>query len=82
MISVADPSGQMVQGRAALADQERRWTFTPDGVWRAGRYQLVIQTTIEDLAGNNIGKPFDVDLFEGVQRKLTSPTVKLPFLVR
>jgi hypothetical protein len=38
-----------------------------------------VPTTLEDLAGNNIGKPFEVDLFEGVQKKLSTPTVTLPF---
>jgi hypothetical protein len=82
LISVAASSGQPVAGTTALADQERRWTFTPNDAWQASGYQLLVQTTIEDLAGNNIGKPFDVDLFEGVQRKLTSSTIKLPFAVR
>jgi hypothetical protein len=82
LIGVASPSGQLVAGTAALADQERRWTFIPNGAWQASGYQLVVQTTIEDLAGKNIGKPFDVDLFESVHRKLTSSTVKLPFAVR
>jgi hypothetical protein len=41
-----------------------------------------VQTTIEDLAGNNIGKPFEVDLFDGVERQLTHSTVKLPFEIR
>jgi hypothetical protein len=63
-------------------DQERRWTFRPIGPWLKGDYQLVVQTTIEDLAGNNIGKPFDVDIFQGVQRQLTSETVKLLFSIR
>jgi hypothetical protein len=82
VISVAGPSGQPVQGTTVLADQERQWKFVPNNSWQAGGYQLVIQTTIEDLAGNNIGKPFDVDLFEGVQRKLTSSAVKLSFVIR
>ena len=38
--------------------------------------------TFEDLAGNNIGKPFEVDLFEGVQRQLTNSTVTLSFHVK
>jgi hypothetical protein len=42
----------------------------------------VVQTTIEDLAGNNIGKPFDVDLFEGIARRLTTSFVKRTFEVR
>lgn len=82
VISVVTPSGQSVQGTTTLTDQERRWIFTPNDSWQAGNYQLIIQTTIEDLAGNNIGKPFDVDVFEGVQRKLKSSAVKLPFVIR
>ena len=56
--------------------------FTPDNIWRHGRYQIIIQNTLEDLAGNNIGKPFDVDLFEGVERRLPTKTVKLSFEIQ
>lgn len=65
-----------------MEDQERRWIFTPDTVWRRGRYQLIIHTTLEDLAGNNIGKPFEVDLFEGAGRRLSTTTVKLSFEIQ
>jgi len=41
-----------------------------------------VETTIEDLAGNNIGKPFEVDLFDGVSKRLERKTVKLPFELR
>ncbi|MGH9840062.1 MAG: Ig-like domain-containing protein [Blastocatellia bacterium] len=82
MISVRSPSDELFAGTVALDDQERRWTFKPDKPWPRGPHQLVIQTTIEDLAGNNIGKPFEVDIFNGVQRHLTATTVKLPFTIR
>jgi hypothetical protein len=82
LIRVLAPAGTSVDGTAALSDNERRWTFTPREPWRRGQHQLVVQTTIEDLAGNNIGKPFEVDLFEGVQRRLTNSAVKLPFVVK
>lgn len=82
VIHIADASGQTVAGQTRLTDQERRWSFQPLGPWKPGQHQLVIQTTIEDLAGNNIGKPFDVDLFEGVQRRLTNATVKLPLRIQ
>jgi hypothetical protein len=81
-IHVTDASGKTVAGQIELTDQERRWSFQPVGPWKRGQHQLVIQTTIEDLAGNNIGKPFDVDLFEGVQRRLTTTTVKLPLPIQ
>lgn len=82
LIRVTGETGEIAGGKASLEDQERRWTFTPDTVWRRGRYQLIIQTTLEDLAGNNIGKPFEVDLFEGAGRRLSTTTVKLLFEIR
>jgi hypothetical protein len=82
LIRVAGDQGGMAPGKVSLEEQERRWTFTPDNVWRRGRYQLIIHTTLEDLAGNNIGKPFEVDLFEGVERRLPTTTVKLSFEIQ
>ncbi len=79
MIRVVVPPGELVAGEAVLEDQERRWLFTPAQPWKAGPHTVLVQTTIEDLAGNNIGKAFEVDLFEGIQRGLTNLTVKLPF---
>jgi hypothetical protein len=77
MIRVAN-----VDGTTALENQERLWKFTPSADWRAGNYKLQVQTTIEDLAGNNIGKPFEVDVFESVQRLITNEVVEVPFNVR
>jgi hypothetical protein len=76
MIRVAN-----VEGIAGLENQERLWTFTPSTEWRVGRYKLQVQTTIEDLAGNNIGKPFEVDVFERVQRTITNAVVEVPFAI-
>ena len=82
LISVVTSSGEAVRGEKTLRDHEQRWVFTPDVPWRRGDYALAIHTHIEDLAGNNIGKPFEVDLFDGVQRSLTNTIVKLPFFIR
>ena len=82
LIRVAEDQGGAPPGKVSLEDQERRWTFTPDNVWRRGRYQLIIHTTLEDLAGNNIGKPFEVDLFEGAEQRLSTTTVKLSFEIQ
>jgi hypothetical protein len=81
VISIVNAAGETLGGTITLTDQERRWQFEPDHVWRRGAYQIVIQTTLEDLAGNNIGKPFEVDLFQGIQRHLSTATVTLPFTI-
>jgi len=82
MIRVTGHSGAAVAGKSELEAEERRWIFIPSHPWTAGAHHLVVATTIEDLAGNNIGKPFEVDLFEAVQRHLTNSSVSIPFDVR
>jgi len=82
VIRVADTAGRLVDGTSVLSDHEQRWNFTPHQSWTPGQHQLQVQNTIEDLAGNNIGKAFEVDLFEGVQRRFTNQVVKLKFEVR
>jgi hypothetical protein len=71
-----------VDGACSLSDYEKSWRFTPQRAWAVGAHQLQVQTTIEDLAGNNIGKAFEVDLFESVQRRFTNQVVELTFEVR
>jgi len=82
VIRVVNAAGRWVAGVSALSDHERRWNFTPRESWAAGNHHLQVQNTIEDLAGNNIGKAFEVDLFEGVQRRFTNGVVRLSFEVR
>jgi hypothetical protein len=82
LIRVTDAAGAVVDGAVALGEEERRWTFVPVRPWPARSYRLAVRTTIEDLAGNNIGKPFEVDLVERVQPRLTNSAVKLAFEVR
>jgi hypothetical protein len=82
MIRVVDASGAILKGTVAMENQERRWRFIPTGPWQPGPYKVSVQTTIEDLAGNNIGKAFEVDLVEPAQRRMMHSTVKLSFTVR
>jgi hypothetical protein len=74
--------GGAIQGKKTTTQNERVWQLTPNEPWKAGTYHLTVQKTIEDLAGNNIGKPFEVDLFDGVQRRLTNSVVIIPFEIR
>ncbi|MBL9131126.1 MAG: hypothetical protein JNG86_08005 [Verrucomicrobiaceae bacterium] len=38
------------------------WRFTPEQPWKAGEHQITIDPELEDLAGNNLLKPMEVDL--------------------
>jgi hypothetical protein len=82
VIQVVDANGRLVHGAVELARHERQWRFVPDLPWSSGKYEIVIEQTLEDLAGNNIGKSFEVDLFEKVDRQIVRSAARLPFQVR
>jgi hypothetical protein len=42
---------------------------------------LVANTTLEDLAGNAIGRPFDVDVFGPIQKKIETDTIVIPITI-
>lgn len=81
MIEVSGKSG-IIAGAVNTANQERQWRFTPQSAWKAGDYQLVVDTAIEDLAGNHIGQLFDIDVFDYVTQHITTKTIALSFAVR
>jgi hypothetical protein len=81
LLEVSDQAGRPVVGQSQVLPGETAWEFTPREPWRAGDYRLVIDTRLEDLAGNRIGRPFDVDLFQPIQRQVTAETVTLRFAV-
>jgi hypothetical protein len=82
LLHVTDEAGRLVRGTATITDEETRWEFTPERPWQAGRYQLVTETILEDLAGNSVGKPFEVDVFRQVQKEVRPERVQVPFDVR
>ncbi|MBI2947477.1 MAG: hypothetical protein HYY23_07515, partial [Verrucomicrobia bacterium] len=79
---VIDADQRKLAGSVALADLEREWSFVPESAWKAGRYQIVADTLLEDLAGNSLDKPFEVDVFEKVEEKPSNKTVALPFEIK
>jgi hypothetical protein len=81
LIWVTDEAGKRVAGTVRVTDEETRWLFTPTEPWQAGRYDLVVNTALEDLAGNQIGRPFEVDVFRPIDRRVKTPTVTRPFIV-
>ena len=81
LLQIKDSSKATVSGRASLAEEESVWSFRPDDPWRAGDYSLVFAKTLEDLAGNRIGRPFEVDVFDPVQEKVVEEMVSLPFRI-
>jgi hypothetical protein len=74
--------GKEVDGAIGVDQAETRWTFTPIAPWTAGTYQLLALDILEDLAGNQIGRAFEVDNFDTVDKGPNPTTITIPFHVK
>ena len=74
--------GKEVDGAIDVDQAETRWTFTPTTPWTAGVYQLLALDILEDLAGNQIGRAFEVDNFDTVDKGPDPKTITIPVHVK
>jgi len=85
MLTVTDAHGTPVPGSVALAEGDTAWTFIPERAWQAGDYSIRVGGALEDLAGNNVVRVFDVDRrvdTAGVDRDVAGTTHTVPFRLR
>jgi hypothetical protein len=61
-ITAADPTGKVVRGEIDVAPGEQTWTLTPETPWGEGQYELRVSSELEDVAGNNLRRVFDLDI--------------------
>lgn len=81
-LHVLDENGQAILGKWRLGDEEKRAWFKPDKPWQTGRYRLRIEGRLEDLAGNNLNRPFDRDVTRGSSVVMNQPFIELFFKVQ
>jgi len=73
MLSVLDEHGNEVAGEIKIGKQETQWGFVPTSPWTHGKYRLKIHWELEDLAGNNLKRLFEVNLDTDPSLTLTGP---------
>ncbi|MFQ5930284.1 MAG: Ig-like domain-containing protein [Acidobacteriota bacterium] len=81
LLEVTEPAGNLVQGSVQVDSEETRWRFTPLQPWKAGDYLLTVATILEDLAGNTINRPFEANVLERVEERISRETIRLPFKI-
>ncbi len=81
-IGVEDAAGHRVEGEVEIGNQETRWMLTPSQRWPPGAYSLVALSIVEDLAGNRIGTPFEIDVFDTVEETTAGEDFRIPFEIR
>jgi hypothetical protein len=81
LLQVVDDAGVAVVGELELGAEERTGRFRPRQPWSAGRHYLLVNARLEDLAGNNPGKLFDVELAAGTRRGEPPSVIPVSFTV-
>ncbi len=81
LLTVQRADGTAIPGRAELARAETRWSFTPESDWAADDYRIEVRTELEDIAGNNLRRPFDLDRDEPPAGGAVGEAVHLGFRV-
>lgn len=77
---VEDGAGDRVPGVIEIGPGERTWFFIPDEKWRVGAtYRVAVETVLEDLAGNSLARPFEVDLEGAVSQERDDTLIYLTF---
>ncbi|MAG93875.1 MAG: hypothetical protein CMJ48_09020 [Planctomycetaceae bacterium] len=61
-LNVLDAQGTQVAGSVAVGEDEQIWHLTPASSWEPGEYRVAVNGQLEDLAGNAVDRPFEVDL--------------------
>ena len=82
MLGVFDNAGMELTGSIAVSDNETQWRFTPTQPWKPGVHRLTADNTLEDISGNHLDRPFDVDIFETVTKRIDSKTTSVDFAVQ
>jgi hypothetical protein len=80
-LSVSSEGGRWLAGTAHVDRGETRWRFTPRDSWQPGTYRLVAASILEDVAGNRIGRPFEVAFLDNHAAKRQAVGASVTFQV-
>ena len=81
LLWIEDAGKHAVEGQVQVGNVERQWAFVPNQAWKDGDYRVVIGTGLEDLAGNNVARPFEVDRVQRPDDEFVPDYVTLEFKI-
>jgi hypothetical protein len=80
-LRVSHGHGERLDGDIQLQGGETRWLFTPRAPWQPGEYRLLAASILEDVAGNRIGRPFEVDALANGRGAQQATSATVPFQI-
>jgi hypothetical protein len=78
-ITVRSTSGIQIEGEVLVSRGQQRWEFRPNGPWRPGKFEIVVDRALEDLAGNRIGRAFELNEVGPISDEIQVDDVRLKF---
>jgi hypothetical protein len=81
-LGVLGPNRRPLDGDVTVGPQELTWSFTPAEPWAAGTHNILALGMLEDLAGNRIGRAFEVDNFDRTDDSPEPERTLVPFVVK
>jgi hypothetical protein len=81
-IRIQSADGLAVDGQIAIDQCETRWMFTPASPWKAGPYSVQVESSLEDVCGNNLTAAFDTPLRSAPNLTRHQTEATLTFQVR
>lgn len=82
LLSVRDASDKALEGTFTVGGGERVVTFAPKQAWRKGDYKLIADAQLEDVCGNRVGEPFELDVLKPIPAKPVIKIAERPFAVK
>ena len=78
-LGITSAGGEEVDGDVSLDVTDTRWQLVPREPWRAGSYSVVALETLEDPAGNRVGRAFETPIDD--RRPPAAPRLTRPFRI-
>jgi hypothetical protein len=82
LLTVSSPTETDLKGRIILKNEESQWYFYPEAPWAAGEYTIRVDSDLEDLAGNNLNRPFDREISPEALKTVEQDYFLINFRVR
>ncbi|MBN7812236.1 hypothetical protein J0A68_14880 [Algoriphagus sp. H41] len=82
VFAIKRPEEALIPGNWTLGPEEKSIRFTPEKPWQKGVHLLEIESRLEDLAGNNLNRPFETDLLNPVRTEKETELKQLHFEIK
>jgi hypothetical protein len=75
-VKILSPDGSKIEGSVQVTEKDKVFKFLPEKPWAKGKYTVAVERRLEDLAGNNLDRPFDRNVEDLKEQSPHKPSTK------